>query len=552
MNKVKLFITSILAVFFLSNCALNAQSPAWQWAKSVGGANRDAANCVTTDFAGNLLVAGHFESQSITFGSNILTSTDAAGDLFLAKYDAAGNVLWAKNVGGAIPQSITTDAGGNIIISGYFTSATITFGSMTFSNSGQWDLFIVKYDPSGNVLWAKSAGGGSHESALSVATDLSGNIIAVGYYQSPAITFGATTFTNNNPASNTIDMFVVKYDPEGNLIWAKGMGGNSYDALRGVTTDPEGNIIVAGDFSSSSITISAITINNTNNEGDAFIAKFDANGNVLWAKNPGGIIFESANSVSSDAYGNIYVAGDFYGVTMSFGSISVPNTGGNDMFLAKYDAAGNVVWAKGADGSADEHAYSVSTTPQGNTVVTGPYTSPSLTFGSTVLTNAGSTDIFLAQYNTDGNLLWAKSMGSNLFDQANDVYTDASGNVYLVGEFYSSSIVFDATTLSSQGKNDIFIAKIGATTATNDLNNEEVNVYPNPSSGLISYEIGEELPNAHIEIYDMLGRQQLSQKITALKGALDLSNFDSGVYVITIKSDYPSIWTRKLILQKQQ
>ncbi|MEK6616208.1 MAG: hypothetical protein AABZ32_08880, partial [Bacteroidota bacterium] len=111
----------------------------------------------------------------------------------------APNYLWAKSAGGTsndYATSVTADASGNIIAAGSFVSPTITFGSTTLTNAGSVDMFFVKYDPSGNVLWAKSAGGTSYDEATSVTADASGNIIAAGLFVSPTITFGSTTLTN--------------------------------------------------------------------------------------------------------------------------------------------------------------------------------------------------------------------------------------------------------------------------------------------------------------------------------------------------------------------
>ncbi|MFA5819915.1 MAG: SBBP repeat-containing protein [Bacteroidales bacterium] len=404
MKKFLLF-AAISSVCFLSKISY-AQTPDWLWAKSAGGTNYDYAYSVAVDDSGNTYVAGYFYNSTITFDSTTLTNA-GGGDIFLAKYDASGNVQWAKSAGGTnydCAYSVAVDDSGNTYIVGGFSSPTLSFGSDTLTNAGYSDIFLAKYDANGNVLWAKSAGGTNYDCAYSVAVDDSGNTYLAGYFQSPTIIFGSDTLTN------------------------------------------------VGSW-------------------DIFLAKYDANGNVLWAKSAGGTNSDCAYSVAVDALGNIYVAGYFCSPTITFGSTTFTNAGPagySDIFLAKYDTSGNVQWAKSAGGTNYDCAYSVAVDSSGNIFVTGGFESPTLSFGSTILTNADNTgntdDIFLAKYAPNGNVLWAKSAGGVDYDYATSVAVDASGNTYMAGSFCSPTLSFGSTTLTnaSAGFWDIFLTKYDA------------------------------------------------------------------------------------------
>ena len=180
---------------------VNAQSPDWLWANSAGGTTVDRGESIATDLNGNVLVTGFYSSAAITFGSITLTNASASGtdDIFIVKYDASGTVLWAKSAGGIsddFGRSITTDKDGNVLVTGGFSSPTITFGNMTLTNAVFNDIFVVKYDGSGNLLWAKSAGGNGIENGQSITTDAIGNILITGIFDSPSLTFGNTTISN--------------------------------------------------------------------------------------------------------------------------------------------------------------------------------------------------------------------------------------------------------------------------------------------------------------------------------------------------------------------
>ena len=308
---------------------------------------------------------------------------------------------WAKSAGGAsydIGYAIATDAIGNIVVTGNFVSPTITFGKTTLTNSGENDIFVVKYDSSGNVLWAKSAGGVCTpdvcgDISTGISTDLNGNIVVTGYFNSPIIAFDSTKLTNSGSSSN---IFVVKYNPNGNVIWAKSAGGTSWVLSWGISTDASGNIIITGNYYSPTLSFDSLTLSNIG-ENDIFVVKYDSNGNVLWAKSAGGTLGEEGYSVSTDANGNIVVTGSFSSPTLSFDSLTLSNIGENDIFVVKYDSNGNVLWAKSAGGTLGDEGYSVSTDANGNIIMTGFYNSPTILFGSTTLTNSGLRDFFVVK-----------------------------------------------------------------------------------------------------------------------------------------------------------
>lgn len=399
MNKLYIFpLWIFLSCFLLSNYLTFGQEPIWVWAKSPTGVNDNAYECtISTDLQGNVYVGGCFYSLTVTFGSFTLTSPANGNEhLFLVKYDPSGNVLWASGAVCTYSNGITSlamDAAGNIYIAGYYDS-DITFGSFTLQNAGSHDVFLVKYDPNGNVIWAGRAGGNDCDAAESVAVGASGDIYITGFFASSSITFGSVTLTNTEDG---YDIFIAKYDANGNVTWAKSGGGIYDDYGRGVDTDPSGNVYITGEFHSMTMTIGPYTLTNQNvtpgfDRSDMFIAKYDANGNVLWAKSAGGNQSETVNSLSVDTAGNVFLPGNYFGDTITLGSSTFTNMNpqSTNIFLAKYSTDGDILWAVGAGGPNDDGITSVSTDNHGNVYLARYSDSPSITFGSYTLPNPDS------------------------------------------------------------------------------------------------------------------------------------------------------------------
>ena len=293
----------------------SAQVPNWAWAKSSASGYGKSLSVATDNF-GNVYACGFFYSPTFIFSTDTLTNAtinNDSMDIFLVKYDANGNVLWAKRAGGSswdFGEAVTVDNWGNIYLTGYYWSESIIFGSDTLHNIqgalAVGDIFIVKYDSNGNELWAKSFGGNSNDAANCVTTDPSGNVYIAGLFQSDSITFGTTTLMNYGNNS-PCQIFLTKLDSSGQVLWAKGVGGVMDDWLSAIKTDALGNLYIAGCYQSDSITFGTFTlINASANLINLYLAKYDTNGNVLWAKGAGGVNNDGASSITIDASQNVF------------------------------------------------------------------------------------------------------------------------------------------------------------------------------------------------------------------------------------------------------
>ena len=261
---------------------------------------------------------------------------------------------------------------------------------------------------------------------------------------------------------------LVSLGQAGNWLW--GRQGTTIGTEEGWSsaTDVSGNVYATGAFGMPSVTFGSTTLTCAG-QYDMFLVKYSSTGVVLWATSAGGNYNDQGWSVATDATGNAYVTGYFNSPTMIFGSDTLFNTGGWNMFLAKYSSTGNLLWVKSEGGNSSVLANSVTTNSAGNIFVTGYYgTLGILIFGSDTLTNTSinSTKTFTVEYTPSGTALWARSAGGILNCFGFSIATDLLGDVYITGSFDSPSITFGTTTVTNTAADsttDIFIAKYSAT-----------------------------------------------------------------------------------------
>lgn len=239
--------------------------------------------------------------------------------------------------------------------------------------------------------------------------------------------------------------------------WMQHGGGFTIDEGTDVAVDGAGNTIVTGYFTSSA-TFGSTSLSSAGID-DVFIAKLDPAGLFLWASSGGGSNSDRALSVKADAAGNSYITGYFYG-TATFGSNTITAAGAQDIFIAKYNAAGTCLWAKSAGGSGADIGNGITVDNSGNVIVTGEFVGTA-SFGSTTLVSqGGSVDVFISKLDPSGNFLWSKKGSASQIDRGIDVDCDAGGNIYVTGQF-SDTITFDVVHLNTM-LNAIFVVKYSA------------------------------------------------------------------------------------------
>lgn len=372
---------------------------------------------------------------------------------------------WIASAGGSsydYGKDICTDINGNIYTTGYFNES-ITFGNTTLTTQGFEDVFLVKYNSQGDVIWAISFGGTSSDYSSKIDSDASGNIMITGYFKSESISFGAITLTNPNVGNDARTFFVAKINSEGNVLWASTALSDSNCTGNDVESDNDGNIIVTGSFDGNSTTFGTITLNNTQwIYSDIFIVKYSASGDVLWAQSFGGTNEDGATGLATDNNGNINLIGIFMSPSITFGTTSFTNTGGYDYFIVQFNSSGGINWLRNAPGDGNDFGRGIATDNNDNIFVTGTFAGTSITFELTTLPGNGWDNIFILKYNSGGNIEWVHSTLGDENEEAYALAVDNDGSVLVTGEFYSNPITFGTYSLTntSPDYSDIFITKI--------------------------------------------------------------------------------------------
>ena len=309
------------------------------WAKSAKGAGFDEGRAIATDSMGNVICAGWYQSPTLTIGQ-ITLKNNGLRDAFVVKYSPAGEVVWAQGLGAENSEScsaIATDHQGNIILAGDFRSAKLVLGATTLANSSKdnSDAFMLKLDPQGKILWAKSMGGSLGDAATCVTTDFQGNVIVGGFFASPVLRFKSITIANQG----NYDVFIVKYDSNGSFLWAKSSGGDELDNINSITSDSDGNLYCFGGFGSRKITFGDISLIGTQAasyvHNDIYLTKYTSEGGVTWARKLGGGIFDDASGITLDLNNVICISGRFNSTSVGIDGNLVKTKGEHDGFVAK-------------------------------------------------------------------------------------------------------------------------------------------------------------------------------------------------------------------------
>ncbi|WP_018479355.1 SBBP repeat-containing protein [Pontibacter roseus] len=552
----RILLTTIITLFLVVTYAeVSAQEFQWlKQANSTDGESSSYIGGIAVDNVGNSYTVGAYRGNA-TFGNTILNS-GSSGKVFIAKHDQYGNAIWAKTIidtnYDARSFDVAVDNSGNSYFVGNF-KGTVSIGSFTLTSYGGWDIIIVKFNPEGNIVWAKHAGGPKNDAPSGVVIDSRGNPIVTGYFSENA-NFGSTTLQTDR---DNAKLFVAKYSGSGDLIWAKQAYGTGRSYGNGIATDKFDNIFITGYFSNN-LTIGSKTVTKTGTwSNDFFLAKLDAAGNTQWlVHNSGDQSKAVGHSVAVDARGNVMVVGSFGG-TPTFGNTTTLTANGLDSgFIAKYLPDGGFSWAKGFVAAVNSHSrmLSVAADNFGNIYATGEF-SREILYGTSTLRTEDLSGIIFCRIDTDGNLIWLLNPERDGWGGGYDIAIDAQGSIYFTG-YFGSKMPIGNISISSIGHSDSYIAKILAATPTGIKDNplgSAFSVYPVPAHRYVYMDLSlNSLKDVKVQVIDLQGKviyEKLYGQILSLsRDPLNLSELPPSVYLLRIHIG-DKVAYKQLILQ---
>jgi hypothetical protein len=405
---------------------------------------------VAVDAARNIVVTGGFQG-TVDLGGSTLTSA-GLGDMFVAKFEESGNHLWSKRFGDPETQTgwhAAVDGSGNIFLAGNFLNQ-IDFGCMTVSSAGGSDIFLAKLNPAGNCLWALAVGSAAMEFTSTMSTSDAGTTVL-------ALQFAGMMTFNGMPISSLggMDIFAAKFGSNGIYTFNKHFGDLGMDRPTGIEMDDAGGTVIIGTFDNK-INFGGNTLTSAG-MNDIFVAKFDSAGNHVFSKSYGDAADQTVSALAVDDNGNIVIAGSFQG-TVDFGGNPMTSTGTSDLFLARLNAIGGHLFSKHFVHSGSGSLLRAAVDANGNIVLGGGF-SDSFDVGGGSLVSAGGTDLFIAKFDTSGKHMWSGRFGGTQDEATGDVAVDGLGDVVLTGSFMGT-IDFGGGPLMSAGGTDIFLAKL--------------------------------------------------------------------------------------------
>ncbi len=332
--------------------------------------------------------------------------------------------VWAKRFGDngdQLANGVAIDGSGNVIVVGR-AEETVNFGGSDLDAGGSPNAFAVKLTKDGAHVWSAMYGDAAVQEATAVAADTNGNAYVTGTF------FGTISFDGGVTSLTSVgaqDVFVVKLDPAGAMLWAKAFTGTGAQYGRGIAIDTNGNVYVTGSFNGTANFLG--TMATSASLLDGYLVKLSAAGALTWVKTFGGVGDDEGIAVAA-RQSSVVVTG-YYGATIDFGGGSMSAGGGVDVFVAKYSSSGVYDFAKGYDASGDQHPRSVSTNSTGDIFVFGDFTQQ-LSFGNgNNLPSGGGMDVFAARLDSEGALQWAKAFGDAADQGAGYMALDASGDL---------------------------------------------------------------------------------------------------------------------------
>jgi hypothetical protein len=500
--------------FFIAFGITGWCQPDVSWAFSLGGTNTDWASEIMASSSGSILVLGRSSSDDFDF-ENSLGESDA----IITKMDDLGNIQWLKHFGGSGEDSVRdiqeTPDGGFIVVG----ESSSSDGDLS-SNQGNYDFWVFKLDANGLVEWSVSYGGSSDDKARAVCVTADQGFIVVGDSRSDD-----GDVSGNYGAD---DVWVIKLDATGNLIWEMHYGGSGGEYAAGIIQITGGEYIVLSGTESDDFDVSenySLQANDDENDDgeDCWVLKLDAIGQIIWEQNFGGSGEESPEELVKIDDQKYLICGRTSSQDID---ITDPN-GSNDGWVMQINDQAELVWSNALGGSESDWINGITLDPAGGYIFAGS----SKSGDGEVAQNYGGHDAWLGKLSVEGELLWEKNFGGTNDERARSIDLLENGQILFAGHSLSSDI--DVETNSGGG--DMWVVCLDSMTSQNlsPLSvSIDVAVSPNPAQDYLRISTDDLQAPIPIQIFNSNGQCVKEFLLQDYSKTFDISEFKSGTYVI--------------------
>lgn len=533
---MKIAITILLA--FLS-LGIFAQTPDYDFKKTLGSAFDDEGHKIAEDKNGNILIAGSFIDTLEIQGTEIVSY--GSNDAFFAKFDSEGLLLWIYAIGGEagdVAHNISFDSDGNYYFGGSFHSPILYAFDTTIISCGCSEFgFIAKLSPDGDFQWIRGFMGDGAFIMSDLKVNSSDEIIFSGSFYLSAFLSSGTYYSQG-----VCDIFLVAYSTSGDEIWARTFGGPGMEAISGFDLTSDDQIMASGGFTQTLDMGAGAMVSSGNS--DVFVSKLTNTGNIVWSLRAGGSLNDQANTLTLDSEENILISG-FFNDTADFSPYEITSSGYEDLFLAKYNSFGEALWVKDYGNGFDEAGLSLETDSENNIYLTGRYMLD-FNFGDTVIPGNTYSDILILKWDESGNEIWAKSISGPRNDAGLSLCV-ISNDVLLITGYFRDSAIFDDGYVYGKGQNEVFFAKLSGSfveVLSENISNP-ITIFPNPATELLVIE--SKYSVVEIQVITNSGQIIITKPIISLHGnELNISDLQKGLYFLKIKT-VKGVFIRKII-----
>ncbi|REK50528.1 MAG: PKD domain-containing protein [Bacteroidetes bacterium] len=435
----KLQIFAICMLFMSNSPVYAASPPVFDWQRCLGGSGQDMPVRILKGNDGYNYLLGSTGSNN-----GDVTINRGSIDIWLVKQDTLGKIVWERSYGGSnmdIGTAFSQLPDGGFILSGYTASNNGNFSG----NKGNFDAFLIRTDNHGNILWQKLYGGSQVDLIYSMFQSQDGGFILVG-----------GTYSNDGDVSNNMgdqDFWILKTDSTGSIIWSRSIGGSGLDVCHSLTENSAGEIIASGTTNSSNGHITRKHFGH-----DFWVVKLSSQGNLLWEKCYGGNDQDAAFSICRTSSGQYSIAG----YSKSSDGDLISNNGYNDYWIIIIDEIGNLLMQKNYGGSGAETVYSVIQTVDGGFLLTGGTTSND----GDIKVNYGLEDIWLVKIDRNLNIEWTKNYGGRHNERPCNVIQNADEGFTVASYSYSN----DLNVSGNHGTSDFWIFRLRCKTPNAEFN----------------------------------------------------------------------------------